>query len=356
MTTLARAAYRRALSSIQERVRTAQVRAATAAQRELVLLYWDIGHEITRLQSEHGWGAKVIDHLSRDLRADLPDTKGFSIRNLKYMRAFAEAWPDRAIVQQVVAQLPWSHQLVLLDKLGAAEERLFYLRAGVEHGWSRNVLALQIESRLHLRQGQAVTNFHRTLPAPASDLAQQTIKDPYLFDFLSLAADARERDVERALLHHIRDFLLELGVGFAFVGHQVRIEVSGEEFFLDLLFYHLRLRRYVVIELKAGPFRPEYAGKLNFYLSAVDDIIRHPDDQSSIGILLCRARDRLIVEYALRDIAKPIGVAEWTTRLVESLPEELAGVLPTVEDIESHLAPMAPAPAGQDDPRGDDQS
>lgn len=236
----------------------------------------------------------------------------------------------------------------LLDKVGTAEERLFYARAAIEQGWSRNILELQIERRLIERQGRAITNFKDTLPPPDSDLARDALKDPYVFDFLELTEPAKERDVERSLVQHVRDFLLELGVGFAFVGEQVRLEVGGEEFFVDLLFFHLKLRCFVVVELKAGPFQPEYAGKLNFYLSAVDDLLRHSDDKRSIGLLLCKSKDRLIAEYALRDIAKPIGVADWQSRLVESLPKELKSSLPTVEELEAELLKddEAPDPAG----------
>ncbi|HUH02727.1 MAG TPA: PDDEXK nuclease domain-containing protein, partial [Kofleriaceae bacterium] len=253
------------------------------------------------------------------------------------MRAFAQAWPEREFVQQLAAQIPWFHNCTLLDKVKTTTERQFYIRRALENGWSRNVLAMQIEAGLYQREGNAVTNFGSTLPSPHSDLAQQTVKDPYLFDFLELAEDAKERDVERALIEHIRDFLLELGVGVAFIGNQVRLEVGDEEFYVDLLFYHLKLRCFVVVELKNGPFAPEHAGKLNFYLSAVDDLMRHEHDEPTIGLLLCRERSRVVVEYALRDIAKPIGVAEWQTRLVEALPAELEGSLPTIEQLEAEL-------------------
>ena len=239
---------------------------------------------------------------------------------------------------ELPASLPWGHNIVLLQKLKELNTRLWYARAALEYGWSRSVLLIQIESHLHKRQGRAITNFTATLPAPQSDLAHQTLKDPYVFDFLTMDADARERDLELGLLNHIQKFLVELGVGFALVGRQYRLEVSGEEFFLDLLFYHLRLRCFVVVDLKMEAFKPEFAGKMNFYLSAVDDQLRHNDDQPSIGLLLCKQRDRLIVEYALRDVKKPIGVAEWRTRLVESLPKKLQSSLPSVKQIEAELA------------------
>jgi predicted nuclease of restriction endonuclease-like (RecB) superfamily len=235
-----------------------------AVNRELVLLYWQIGRDILHRQTQQGWGAKVIERLSQDLKGAFPDIKGFSSRNLKYMRAFAEAWSEEAFVQQVAAQMPWFHNCVLLDKLSEPEDRIWYAKATVQYGWSRNILVHQIESALHKRQGRAVTNFGRTLPPPQSDLAQQITKDPYNFDFLMLGSQAHERDLERALLDHVRQFLLELGVGFAFVGSQYRLEVGDSEFFIDLLFYHLKLRCYVVIDLKATVFQPEFAGKMNF--------------------------------------------------------------------------------------------
>jgi predicted nuclease of restriction endonuclease-like (RecB) superfamily len=324
------------LRDLKERVRAAQVRAALAVNRELVLLYWQIGRDILERQEREGWGAKVIDRLSHDLRREFPEMKGFSARNLKYMRAFAQAWPDEAFVQQVAAQIPWFHNCVLLDKLKDPTARAWYAHAAIAHGWSRAILDLQIESRLHERQGKAVTNFVSTLPAPQSELAQQMLKDPYTFDFLSLHDEAVERDLERGLLLHLKDFMLELGVGFAFLGSQHHLQVGDDDFFIDLLFYHVKLHCYVVIDLKMGTFRPEYAGKLNFYLSAVDDLLRDPADLSTIGLLLCRDANGVVVEYALRDVQKPIGVS--TFRLTEALPAELRGSLPTVEELEAALA------------------
>lgn len=327
--------YRELLASLKSRIQTAQVRAAVAVNRELVLLYWAIGKEILTRQQEQGWGAKIIDQLSKDLRQSFPGIEGFSARNLKYMRALAEAWPDEAIVQEPLAQLTWYHNLTLLEKTKAADERLWYARAAIQNGWSRNVLLIQIESGLYHRQGRAITNFEKTLPSPQSDLAQQLIKDPYNFDFLSLTQEAQERDLEQGLLAHLRQFLIELGVGFAFVGSQVPLEVGGDDFRIDLLFYHLKLRCFVVIDLKMTPFKPEYAGKMNFYLSAVDDMLRHPDDQPSIGLILCKTKNRLVAEYTVRDIAKPLGIAEF--RHLEQLPEQLQGTLPTIEQIEAEL-------------------
>lgn len=279
------------LRDLKERIRSAQVQAVLAVNRELVLLYWQIGCDILTRQQQQGWGTKVIERLAADLRSAFPEMKGFSPRNLKYMRAFAEAYPMEQIVQQVVAQIPWGHNVRILDIVKDPTERLWYVQQTIQHGWSRNVLVHQIESGLYHRQGKAVTNFDRTLPKPQSELAQQLLKDPYNFDFLSLGKDALERDLERALIDHIRDFLLELGVGFAFVGSQYHLEVGGQDFYIDLLFYHLRLRCYVVIDLKMSGFQPEFSGKMNFYLSVVDDLLRHPDDQPSIGMILCKSKN-----------------------------------------------------------------
>ena len=328
-------AYKALLAGLKRRIQEAQVRAGLAVNRELVLLYWSIGREILVRQDREGWGAKVIDSLARDLHQSFPEMKGLSPRNLKYMRALAEAWPEESIVQQAAAQIPWFHNCTLLDKVKDPLERLWYTQQTIANGWSRNVLILQIESGLYRRQGKAISNFEIALPMPQSDLAQQLLKDPYNFDFLTLGKDARERDIERGLLDHLRQFLLELGSGFAFVGSQVPLEVGGEDYHLDLLFYHLKLRCFIVAELKVGTFRPEYAGKMNFYLSAVDDLLRHPTDQPSIGLILCRSKEGIVVEYALRDIGKPMGIAEF--RLTESLPESLKSTLPSIEELESEL-------------------
>jgi len=327
--------YPELLESLKARIRQAQVRAALSVNRELVLLYWQIGREILQRQEQEGWGAKVIDRLAQDLRREFPEMKGLSRANLFYMRAFAEAWPDEPIVQQLVGQIPWGHHCVLLDKVKSRDERLWYVQQTLEYGWSRNVLVHQIETSLYQRQGKAITNFQRTLPAPQSDLAHSLLKDPYVFDFLSLGPEAQERDLEHALIGRLRDFLLELGKGFALVGSQYHLEVGGEDFYLDLLFYQLRLRCYVVIELKIGEFRPEDTGKMNFYLSAVDDILRHPEDRPSIGLILCKSQNRVIAEYALRDVSKPMGVA--TYRMTTALPAELQESLPSIEEMEKEL-------------------
>lgn len=327
--------YAALLASIKDRIQTAQVRAALAVNRELVLLYWGIGKEILSRQSEEGWGSKVVERLAKDLRAEFPDMKGLSRTNLLYMRAFSEAWPEESIVQQAAGQLPWFHNCVLLDKVKTQQERLWYINEAVQNGWSRNVLVLHIEAGLYRRQGKAATNFQRTLPAPESDLAQQLLKDPYNFDFLMLSKDAHERELEVGLVEHIQKFLLELGSGFAFVGRQYPLEVGGEDFRIDLLFYHLKLRCYLVIDLKMTPFKPEYAGKMNFYLAAVDDLLRHPDDKPSIGLILCKTKNGIIAEYALRGTTTPMGISEFTH--LEQLPEPLKGTLPTIEEIEAEL-------------------
>jgi len=323
------------LAELKSRIHHAQQRATLAVNRELVLLYWQIGRDILARQAEQGWGAKVIDRLAHDLRAAFPEMKGFSRANLMYMRAFAEAWPDGQIVQQAVGQLPWGHNLVLLSKLKNRGERLAYAQKTIDNNWSRNVLVMQIETRLLERQGKAVTNFEQRLPKPQSDLARESIKDPYRFDFLGLTDEAQEREIESALVKHVTRFLLELGTGFAFVGRQVLLNVGGEEFFIDLLFYHLKLRCYVVIELKGGKFKPEHLGQLGFYLTAVDRQVKAEQDNPTIGLLLCKSKNKVVAEYALGDKTQPMGIAEY--KLLESLPEPLQTSLPTIEQIEREL-------------------
>jgi predicted nuclease of restriction endonuclease-like (RecB) superfamily len=342
--------YGQFLKDIKTRIRAAQLKAALSVNRELISLYWHIGKSIVERQHREGWGKSVVERLALDLQREFPGVGGFSRQNVWYMRAFYLAWTEQASNLQrpvgdldgknfprAVGEIPWGQNLELLAKLTEPIKRLWYAHKTIEHGWSRPVLVHQIETGLYERQGKALTNFKNTLPPPQSDLAQQAIKDPYTFDFLTLACDAKERELERGLLDHIQKFLVELGAGFAFVGRQVHLEVDGEDSYVDLLFYHLKLRCYVVIELKAGEFKPEYAGKMNFYLSAVDDMMRHPDDKPSIGLILCKSTKRLRAEYALRDIRKPIGIADWRTKLVESLPKELKGQLPTIEDLEQVL-------------------
>jgi predicted nuclease of restriction endonuclease-like (RecB) superfamily len=327
------------LAELKSRIHFAQQRAALAVNQELVTLYWQIGRDILERQAGQGWGAKVIERLAMDLRNAFPDMKGFSRANLMYMRAFAEAWPDTEIVQQLVGRLPWGHNLVLITKLKETKARISYAERAIEHGWSRNVLNIHIETRLLEREGQAVTNFEMRLPTPGSDLARNTLKDPYIFDFLDVGKEADEREIESALMRHISRFLLELGAGFAFVGRQVHIEVGGDDFFMDLLFYHTKLRCYVVVELKAGAFKPEHTGQLSFYLSAVDAQIKADLDNPSIGLLLCKTKNRVVAEYALRDSSKPIGVAEY--QLAAALPADLQSSLPSIEQIERELGEIS---------------
>ncbi len=334
--------YGKFLTALKGRIRSAQLSATSSVQRELALLYWHIGREILLRQEKEGWGTRVVDRLATDLRTEFPDMAGFSRSNLLYMRAFAEAYPDPKVVQRVAAQLPWAHNMVLIDKLKRIEERMWYAAAAVQYGWSRAVLSAQISAKAHKRHGRAVTNFKQTLPPERSDLVHQALKDPYTFDFLSLGLDAQERELEKGLVDHIQKFLVELGVGFAFLGRQYHLEVEDEDFYIDLLFYHVKLRCYVVVELKMGAFKPEYVGKMGFYLSAVDDQLRHADDQPTIGVLLCQGGKKLKVEYALRATNKPIGVSDWRTKLVSELPKKLQRMLPTTSELTDELTKPAP--------------
>ncbi|MBU3978841.1 DUF1016 family protein [Patescibacteria group bacterium] len=325
------------LEELKTKIRQARYKAVISANKEMIFLYWDIGETILIQQERQGWGAKVIERLSQDLSKSFPYMKGLSLRNLKYMRQFASLYPDYVIVQEALAQLTWYHIITLMDKIKNENERLWYAGQIIQNGWSRNVLVHQIESGLYQRQKGAhkITNFKNTLPASQSDLAQQTIKDPYIFDFLNISQNAKEIELQNELLKHITKFLLELGAGFAFIGSQYHIEVSKKDFYIDLLFYHLKLRCYIVIELKTGDFKPEYTGQLNFYLSAVDSRIKNKEDNPSIGIILCKNKNKIIAEYALRNMTKPIGVSEY--KLSRIIPEKLRKALPTVEEIEQGL-------------------
>lgn len=329
------------LNSIKQRVVAARMRVALAANSELIRFYWELGSQIDEKQQYSQWGDKIIQQLSADLQKEFPEIKGFSTTNLKYClrfyQFFAELQPS-PFGQQPVDQIPWGHNIQIFTKCTSLEEASFYISQTLEQGWSRDVLALQLKSRLHERAGKTISNFSRTLPAPQSDLAQQTLKDPYTFDFMQLTTPFNERDVEQQLTRHLTRFLLELGKGFAFVGRQYHLEIADNDYYLDLLFYHITLKCYVVIELKNKKFIPEYAGKLNFYLSAVDSLLKKDDDQPSIGLLLCRDKSNIEVEFALRDMNKPIGVSEYN--LVEKLPDNLKGALPTVEEIERDLLQM----------------
>src|SRR5271165_2459451 len=337
---LAAQSYDRFLSGVKERIRTAQIKAVLAANAELILHYWEIGRDILANQHRQGWGAKVIDRLSADLQQAFPKLGGYSVRNLKYMRAFAKAWPDRSIVQQLAAQIPWMHNCLLLDRVKDESIRSFYIQNTIQHGWARSVLAAQIDTKLHARQGAAPTNFSLTLPPLQSDLAREMLKDPYIFRSAPLDDTAPERVLENALIARLKDFLLELGSGFAFLGNQVRLEVGGDEFFIDLLFYHTRLHCYIVIDLKVVDFQPEFAGKMNFYQAAVDNLIKAQDDGPTIGLILCRGKNKTVVEYTLRDAKSPLGVAEY--RL---LPSDLKTALPGVQQLKNIVADSVPPDA-----------
>ena len=357
--------YAGLLADIKQRIRTAQLRTAMAGNASLLALYWEIGSVLAERQKEAGWGAAVLPRLAADLHNDLPEVKGFSARNLRLMIQFFDEYPgfgaiwqplvaklptnadDSAIWQRAVAKLTWAHNIILIQKVKDLSTRLWYARQTLEHGWSRDVLSLQIQSRAHERQGKAITNFRRTLPPPQSDLASQLLKDPYFFDFLTLEKPFHERELETGLLRHLQDFLVELGTGFAFTGRQVHMEVGDDDFYIDLLFYHLRLRCFVVIDLKVGRFKAEYAGKMNFYLNAVDDRMKHATDHPSIGLILCEHKNKVLAEYALRGMDKAIGVSAY--QLTRALPKTLQSALPSVAQLEKELSqsrrtkPIAPA-------------
>lgn len=330
------AGYAEWIGAIKLQIQQAKTRAALVINHELISLYHRIGREIVAQQRHAAWGSKVLARISADLRETFPEMRGLSEANLKYMRRFAELCPDGRFGQQAANQLPWFHVVVLLTKVDDVSAREFYAAQAATNGWSRATLEAQIKSQLHLRQGAALTNFNQRLPSPHAEMAMQVLKDPYHFDFLGLGDEAHERDIESALMRHITRFLLELGSGFAFVGRQHRIEVDGAEFFIDLLFYHTRLKCFVVVELKAAEFKPEHAGQLNFYLAAIDAQMKAGDDKPTIGILLCRSKNKLVAEYALSGIAKPIGVAEY--QLVRALPQPLDVSLPTIEELEEALS------------------
>jgi len=323
--------------TIIAKIKDTRVQMILQANSGMIILYWEIGNEILRRQENEGWGAKVIDRLSKDLKEAFSEMSGFSPRNLGSMKKFAEIWTDNSILQQVVAKIPWRSNIVLMDKLQDTKSRLWYAEKLIENGWSSNVLDLMISSRTMERSGKAVNNFSAALPLPDSDMAREMFKDPYLFDCMGTDALRRETDIERSLIEHIEKFLLELGRGFAFVGRQVHLEVGGDDFFIDLLFYHLKLRRYVVVELKTGRFEPGFLGQLNMYQNAVNDVLRHPEDGETIGLLLVKGKNRTVVEYSLTGFKNPIGVADWQEQLEEELQVELRSSLPTVEEIEREL-------------------
>ena len=329
--------YKELLKDIKDRVKSSQLKAAISVNQELIQLYWGIGKSVLKKQEEEGWGSKIVEKLATDLKAVFPEMKGFSLRNIQFMVQFAKEYPDIEIVKQVVSQIPWGHNILIIQKISDIEIRLWYAKKTIENGWSRNVLMHWLDSALHERQGKALTNFKQTLTSPQSDLAHETLKDPYNFDFLTLREKFDERELEDGLINHIQKFLLELGAGFSYVGKQINLNVGGQDFFIDLLFYHLKLRCFVVVELKATEFKPEYAGKMNFYLTAVDEMLKHQTDSPTIGLLLCKTKNKVIAEYALRDINKPLGIAEYETQIIESLPDNLKGSLPSIEEIEEEL-------------------
>ncbi len=326
------------LENLKERIAKERLKAVLSASTAMILMYWDFGNEILQRQKQEGWGAKVIDRLSYDLRQAFPQMQGFSPRNLKYMRKFAEAWPDPVIVQRTVALLPWRSNITLLDRLEDPETRLWYAQKALELGLGKDMLVHQIESRLHQRAGAALTNFKTTLPPLESDMTAQVFKDPYVFDFLGTADTRREAELEQKLIDHVQKFLLELGQGFAFVGRQVLMEVGGSNFSLDLLFYHLKLRCFVVVELKSGHFKPGHVSQLNMYCNVVNDLMRHPDDKPTIGLLLVKSKNKMVVEYSLAGFGNPIGVANWEKEIQQSLPDDLKSSLPSIEEIEAELS------------------
>jgi predicted nuclease of restriction endonuclease-like (RecB) superfamily len=328
--------YAQLLEQIKNDIQQSQLRAALAVNKELILLYWRIGKELNEQIDREKWGSKIIDILANDVSRAFPDISGFSTRNIDYMRKFAKTYPDLNYAA-AAAQLPWGHNMVIMDKIENSEQRLFYVQKCLENGWSRSVLTMWIESNLYGRQGKAITNFKTTLPDVDSDLAQQTLKDPYNFSFLTIAEKAKEQEIEQGLIDHIQNFLVELGTGFAFLGRQYHVQVSDKDFYIDLLFYHIELRCFIVVELKAGEFEPKDAGQLNFYLTTVDKQLRRKDDNPTIGLLLVKTKDNLIAEYALQDINKPMGIAGYATTLIDSLPKELKSSLPTIEEIEAEI-------------------
>ena len=329
--------YLQFIEEIKNEIRRQRVSVVLNANSSMICLYWNIGKAILEKQENEGWGAKIIDRMAKDLKDAFPDMSGFSPRNIKYMRKFAECWPDFEIVQRVVAQLPWRTNIKLLDKLNNVESRIWYAYKTLENGWSSTILELQIQSCLMERSGKSVNNFEVALPLMDSDMANQIFKDPYVFDFLGTDVPRREVEIERKLTEHIQKFLLELGQGFAFVGRQIHLEVGGQDFYIDLLFYHLKLRCYVVIELKACDFEPGFISQLNMYQNAVNDILRHSDDKPTIGLLLVKGKNETVVEYSLSGYQNPIGVAEWKSQIEKSLPAELRSSLPSIEEIEKEL-------------------
>ena len=327
--------YKIWINELKNQVRSVQIKAAIAVNYELIKFYWELGKMISEKQEFYSWGEKLIEQISKDLKEEFPDMKGFSTRNIKYIRNFYAFYNNSEIRQQLVAQIPWGHNILIYSKSKNIQEATFYIQQTIENNWSRDVLALQIKTNLFDRKGKSITNFKNTLPEPFSDLAEQTLKDPYIFDFLTLSTSVKEKDIENQLINNLKKFLLELGKGFAFVAQQYRFSIAENDYSIDLLFYHIKLKCYVVIELKNTKFIPEYAGKINFYLSAIDTLLKNEDDKPTIGILLCRDKNNIEAEFALRDLNKPIGISEF--QLTEIIPEDLKSSLPTIEEIENEL-------------------
>lgn len=347
--------YKSWLIELKDKIRSAQLKASLGVNEQMILLYWDIGKSIVQKQAERQWGSKIIEQMAKDLKAEVSDTKGFSRTNLFSMRQFYLFYKDQAIIHQLGGQLkneignksvdlisqdsiltkvPWRHHVVIMNKCKLPEHAIFYLQQTIQNNWSRNVLEIQLESKLIDRLGKAPNNFELTLPKHQSDLAKETLKDPYKFDFLTLERDIQELELEKQLTENITKFLLELGKGFAFVGRQYLLQIGGKERKIDLLFYHTRMHCYVVIDLKMGEFEPEFAGKMNYYLSAIDSLLKTEHDNPSIGIILCKSKEQIEVEFALRDISKPMGISEFTFK---ELPANIQKNMPTVEEIENEL-------------------
>lgn len=334
--------YKNWIKEIKAKIRTAQLKAAVAINSSLIEFYWELGKMIAQKQT--AWGTQFLERLSKDLKEEFPEMEGFSVTNLKYCRLFYNYFaisPQAGdeLGQQPVVRIPWGHIKLIIGKIKSITEAQFYINQTIENHWSREVLALQIKTNLYERAGKAISNFKNTLPEPQSDLAQQTLKDPYVFDFFTMATPYKERDIEKQLVQHVTKFLLELGKGFAFVGQQYHLQIAEQDYYIDLLFYHIKLKCYVVIELKNTKFIPEYAGKLNFYLSAVDSLVKQEDHNATIGILLCRDKNNIEAEFALRDINKPMGVSEF--QITEILPENLKSSLPTIEEIENEFETLS---------------
>jgi predicted nuclease of restriction endonuclease-like (RecB) superfamily len=327
--------YKQFIQHIKQTIQNSQIKAAVSVNRELLNLYWNMGKQIVEKQKQKTWGSSFIARMSKDLQSEFPDMKGFSLSNIKYMRQWFLYFEKSQQVVGQLTQIPWGHNIAIISKCKNFDEAIFYVQKTIQNNWSRSILTHHIESDLYHREGKAITNFKTTLPKPQSDLARQTIKDPYTFDFLTIREQHDEKELEDALVNHVTQFLLELGSGFSYVGRQHRLEVGGDEFFIDLLFYHVKLHSYIVIELKSVKFKPEFTGKLNFYVSAVDGLLKTEQDNPTIGILICKSKNETVVEYALKDINKPIGVSEYF--ITKNLPDEFKSALPSIEEIETEL-------------------